>query len=267
MQKFSYHTHTNFSDGKNSVEEMIKTAVKLGWEELGLSDHLIVHKNANIYGDYQQRDFEECLDFYQKRSDMIRRIAKKYSIKTLIGFEVDYFLYDGWEDEFKNFLKQIDHDYLISGNHFFCSDDDSEIMNIWFYNNLINTNSAKTHEYIIRHYETMCKAIKSGLFDFLAHPDYVRRVEGYGNFSYKNEQEKVIKALVESGIGCEISTKGIRNCGCLYPENKMLEMLVEANVPMVVSDDAHSCMELGYFFDVAEKALDMVGCHNRLRLK
>ena len=45
MQKFSYHTHTNFSDGSNSLEQMLEKAVSLGWSEIGISDHLIIHKD------------------------------------------------------------------------------------------------------------------------------------------------------------------------------------------------------------------------------
>ena len=44
-QNFSYHTHTNFSDGKNTVLEMVKRAKELGFCELGISDHLSIHKN------------------------------------------------------------------------------------------------------------------------------------------------------------------------------------------------------------------------------
>lgn len=45
MQNFSYHTHTVFSDGHNTIEEMLDRAEELGWREIGISDHLIVHKN------------------------------------------------------------------------------------------------------------------------------------------------------------------------------------------------------------------------------
>lgn len=45
MQKFSYHNHTNFSDGKCSLEDMVAQAKAIGFCEMGISDHLIVHKN------------------------------------------------------------------------------------------------------------------------------------------------------------------------------------------------------------------------------
>ena len=35
-----YHMHSVLSDGKNSYEEMIKTAIDIGLEEVGFSDHV-----------------------------------------------------------------------------------------------------------------------------------------------------------------------------------------------------------------------------------
>ena len=33
------HLHTTFSDGKNSPEEMVEEAIRLGLSEIGFSDH------------------------------------------------------------------------------------------------------------------------------------------------------------------------------------------------------------------------------------
>ena len=41
MQKFSILTHTVGYDGKNTVAEMIQHAIKLKWEAIGISNHII----------------------------------------------------------------------------------------------------------------------------------------------------------------------------------------------------------------------------------
>lgn len=56
MQNFSYHTHTVFSDGHNTIEEMLDRAEELGWREIGISDHLIVHQK------YYPQPFFSALD-------------------------------------------------------------------------------------------------------------------------------------------------------------------------------------------------------------
>ena len=37
--KINFHTHTTFSDGKNTPEEMILSAIQKGISILGFSDH------------------------------------------------------------------------------------------------------------------------------------------------------------------------------------------------------------------------------------
>ena len=57
-QKFTLHTHTVGFDGRNSVEEMVKRAIELGFETIGFSNHFIVHpdiKNSKMYK-YAVRD-------------------------------------------------------------------------------------------------------------------------------------------------------------------------------------------------------------------
>ena len=36
---FDLHTHTTFSDGRNSPEEMVLSAIGMGMSTLGISDH------------------------------------------------------------------------------------------------------------------------------------------------------------------------------------------------------------------------------------
>ncbi len=39
MPYCGYHTHTTFSDGKNTMEEMLQAAIRLGMPAIGFSDH------------------------------------------------------------------------------------------------------------------------------------------------------------------------------------------------------------------------------------
>lgn len=282
MQKFSYHTHTSFSDGKCSLEQMLDKAVSLGWEEIGVSDHLIIHKNMKSSPVYEMivksnsfnaphvyRDsFDTSLDVFRRNSEYIRGVAKKYPIKVFIGYEVDYFTYDGWEDEFKNFIKQIDYDYLLNGNHFFFDENGDNLIDIYRFDNLDPILCVDSFEnYISRHYKTIQKAVNSGLFDILAHLDYARRSVMHKVFPCINERLNIVDCLKQSGMGVEISTKGLRKVDSFYPEDFILKELIKKNVPIVIDDDAHNVGELGYKFDKAEEKLKELGCCNRYRLK
>ena len=35
----NYHTHTNFSDGNNTAEEVVLSAIEKGFNAIGFSDH------------------------------------------------------------------------------------------------------------------------------------------------------------------------------------------------------------------------------------
>ena len=50
--------------------------------------------------------FKNSLDCFRKHSECVRKAAKNFPIKVFIGYEVDYFTYDGWEDEFKEFIRK-----------------------------------------------------------------------------------------------------------------------------------------------------------------
>lgn len=278
MQSFSYHTHTNFSDGENSVEEVIEQAIKLGWDSIGISDHLIIHKNmkqspvydilikscAHIYND----DFDKCLPIFQKRADYIRKISKNFPIKVYIGFEVDYFTYNGWEEEFKNFISKIDHDYLINGNHFFFDETCDNLLNIYKYNETPDDKKADSYQsYLKRHYKVIKQSVKSGLFDILAHLDYARKDKLHKDFPCIQERLEIIDYLKKYNVAMELSTKGLRKIGDFYPEEFVLKKAIDSGVSIVVNDDAHNIRELGYCFNKAEDRLSELGCKNRFMLK
>lgn len=276
IQNFSYHNHTNFSDGGNSLEEMAAQAKKIGFCEMGVSDHLIVHKNMEQSpswpmmsvrsGSYMYRhDFMSNLAIYQKHCEHIRKVSKAENIKLYVGFEVDFFTYDGWAEEFNEFLSQLDYDYLISGNHYLF-DEKGEIIFDIEQNTADLLGVEKTRELVRQHFVNIKKAVDSGLFTFLAHFDYVRKMGGQycQPEDYKNEKSAVLDSLAAHNCGIEISTKGLRKINDFYPSSEILKQVAERNIKTVISDDAHSVGELGADFAKAEKELQKYDITNRL---
>ena len=96
MQNFTYHTHNHEQDfdGHQSAEEMIAAAEEKGFAEIGVSNHLICHKNLRIENGYQpmfRQDFKSGEECYKKHIELIRQAAEKHRIKVRVGFEVDFF--------------------------------------------------------------------------------------------------------------------------------------------------------------------------------
>ena len=278
VQKFSYHSHTNFSDGHESALAMVRRAKEIGFCELGISDHLIVHKNMRSspsckVNDYMRlqphiynTDFKNILPSFQRHCEELRQVAKEENFKLYIGFEVDFFTYDGWLEELQEFLKQLDYDYVISGKHFLFDEECEQVVNLTDLAKLYDDSAIYT-DYLQRHFKTMAMAVKTKMFKFLAHIDYARRLGdnicGPNNFVV--EKLEVLDALAENNIGVEISTKGLRKVNDFYPDGNILQAAAERNIAFVISDDAHEANELGNWFVDAEERLRQFNIKNRLQ--
>ncbi|MFH1519142.1 MAG: DNA polymerase/3'-5' exonuclease PolX [Candidatus Omnitrophota bacterium] len=99
------HVHCNYSDGRNSIEEIARAAKKRGYEYLGVADHsqgLRIAKGVSIE------------QLYEKIEE-IKRVNKKLkNIKVLAGAEVDI-LGDGSLDYPDKVLSRLD--FVIAAIH------------------------------------------------------------------------------------------------------------------------------------------------------
>lgn len=278
IQHFSYHTHTNFSDGQNSLEEMIDHAQGFGLTELGISDHLIVHKNMRqsrsqaslqkYYAPYIYNDsFKEILPKFQKHCDEIHQLGRRKNIRLLVGFEVDFFTYDGWLEEFKEFVSQLDYDYLLTGNHFLFDEKGEDLFNIDDLKSIYSDSSCY-NDFIVRHFATLKQAVLSRMFNFLAHIDYIRRLgdDVCGQDMFVAQKTEVLKTLAATDTGIEVSTKGLRKDGYTYPYGWMLQEIANLGIKVVLSDDAHRVNELADHFADAEKMLEQYKICRRLHI-
>ena len=239
---------------------------------------MIVHKNieqspswpimmsrsgSHIY----KKDFKSALSKYQEHCEKIRRLSGTENFKIYVGFEIDFFTYSGWLEELKDFLSQLDYDYVISGNHFIFDEKCETIYNIdKRLSGIID--KSKIQNLIRSHFKTIAQSAQSGIFKFVAHLDYVKKMgtEFCSTEDYLNEKSLIISALKKSGIGAELSTKGLRKIGCFYPDDWFLDKIKQQDISVVISDDAHRVEELGYGFAIAEEKLNEVKITKRLKL-
>jgi DNA polymerase (family 10) len=100
-----FHVHTNYSDGVNTLNEMVNGARELGYKYIGITDH---SKSARYANGLKEEDI-------LKQFDEIDRLNEKYTdIKILKGIESDI-LKDGSLDYEEDFLKQFD--FVIASVH------------------------------------------------------------------------------------------------------------------------------------------------------
>jgi len=75
------HTHTTFSDGENTLEEMVQKAIELGYEYYGITDHA---------PSVASRGEAEVKKMLEKRREEIENLDKHFKqIKLFYGLEVN----------------------------------------------------------------------------------------------------------------------------------------------------------------------------------
>lgn len=108
MMKLTHdlHTHTKFSHGKNTIEEMVKRARELKIPKLTISDH---GRNHPFFG-VDPKDFKvmrEEIDFYNNQFD---------DIDILLGVEANIIGSDGTIDVYDEELENCD--VIYAGYHY-----------------------------------------------------------------------------------------------------------------------------------------------------
>jgi len=99
------HVHTNFSDGKGTIESMAEAAIALGYEYLIFCDHSQSLKVANGLAP----------DRLKKKMDAVRKADSEYGeIRLLCGSEVDI-LKDGALDYEDDLLAELD--FVVASVH------------------------------------------------------------------------------------------------------------------------------------------------------
>ena len=102
MYKQNLHTHTTYTDGRNTPEEIIAVALARGFDSIGFSEHTL-----NAYSPALNQLTEEKTALYQKE---IGELKEKYRGK------LDIFC--GLEYEFYSEVPQDGYDYLIGSVHY-----------------------------------------------------------------------------------------------------------------------------------------------------
>lgn len=96
--KGDLHTHTKWSDGRATIEEMAESALRLGYEYIAISDHSPSQTIANGLS----------IERLRAKQKELETVAKKFrNIKVLMGTEVDI-KSDGTLDYPDNVLKELD---------------------------------------------------------------------------------------------------------------------------------------------------------------
>lgn len=204
------HLHSNFSDGKNSIEEMTKMAIKLGLERVTFTDHV--------------RASTKWIDEYVKE---IKRVQKKYpEINIYSGIETKVINLDGNIDAKKSFFKKVD--FVLAAfhripkeNRIYLSKEEiiknkKIALNLW--------------------YKAIMRVLENKNVNIIAHPTSILKI--YKIRLPKWIKEKIAKKAKEENKIFEISGKH------KVPNKNFIEILKETGIKFSKGSDSHSIKEL-----------------------
>jgi histidinol-phosphatase (PHP family) len=235
-----------------NAERYREAATERGIAELGVAEH--IHRFTQALGIWEHAwwrkwatdDVDAYCGFVREETDL------------KLGIEADYVR--GREDRIARFLDERDWDYVVGSVHFVRDDavdlEGPDWQHVWGR----GEGADKVWE---RYFATLAMAARSGLYDIMAHPDLVK-VWGSARPAPERDPrfyyEPAIEAMLEGGVAMEMSTAGLRKpVGELYPAPALLEMAVDAGIPIALSSDAHVPDQLGFRYDDAVAALTDAG--------
>lgn len=241
-----FHTHTTFSDGKNTAEEMVLHAIAMGLSAIGISDH------ASGDNDYSMKK-EDILSYRRE----VTRLKEKYQgqIEVLLGIELDA---DGIDTS-------APYDYAIASVHHmtvagkdYCIDlspDETRRMLTEGFGGDFDS-LAEAYFEKLTNYALSSGANIVGHFDLLTKFSEVGIPFDTESPRYKAAWQAALSALADRMV-FEINTgaisRGYRTSP--YPAFPILQELYARGGKVVLSGDAHSAAAICGHFDKAEKIL------------
>jgi histidinol-phosphatase (PHP family) len=234
------HNHTPLCrHATGEPEEYIQKAVEKGIAVYGFADHAPM----NFDPKYRMK-FEE-MDKYEQK---IISLSQKYdNIKILLGYEVDF------TPETDKRVLERNVDYFIGSIHFLDNwgFDNPEFIKEW--------NGRNVDDVYREYFYLVEKMAESKMFDIVGHIDLVK-VFGHKTVTpVRDIAKKAVKAIKKSGMAVELNTAGLRKpVKELYPGDEILEMVLEENIDITFSSDAHSPDQVGFMLsETVEKAKKM----------
>lgn len=244
----NFHTHSNWCDGKNTVEEMILGALAQGYSTLGFSSHAVFPADPWEWPLTQEKGLRYAAE--------VRALAARYSdrIRVLCGVEADYI--QGAASPDRTVYAALKPDYVIGSVHAVVAPDGTwvDVDNTpELLVRGVNEHFAGDFRAFVSAYFAQQRAMAASCdFDVIGHPDLVRKFNRvlccFDETAdwYRTELERTADAFAASGKLTEVNTGGIARgwIDDAYPSAEFRALLRARGVRFILSADAHSVDDL-----------------------
>lgn len=234
---FDFHNHSFQSpDGENSVEDMVKQAIKLGMKHYTITDHLEINKFYD-----EEFLYEEPV---RQSSVLLPVLKEKYKDKISLqyGVELGQPLHD--MELTNRMLASYNYDFIIGSCHMVRGYDD-------FY--FLDYNEIDPNFLLKLYFEELLEMAEWGKFDSLGHLTYpLRYIVGDKKIPvdmkpYDSIIDEIFRTLIKNEKGIEINTSGLRqNIGLTLPGYTYVKRFYDLGGRILtIGSDAHCVSDLG----------------------
>ncbi len=253
---YTYHTHTDRSDGGANLTEMLRGAAAAGIHEYGVSDHMVLNDLPRHVS--WTMDFAELPDYVSE----IRQAAASSELRVRLGLEMDYFPRFWQEPRVSQILEGGQFDYFIGSVHFIDDFALDSSPDDW-----LSLSTGDVDEIYRRYWQAVTEMAMLPVFTIIGHLDLPKKFNIYPSVRFEREIEIALTAIKTAGAAVEINTAGWdKPCGEAYPSLELLEQCVDFGIPLVISDDAHCPQDIGRYFDRGVALAVQAGTENLWRL-
>ncbi|MCK4784915.1 MAG: PHP domain-containing protein [Desulfobacteraceae bacterium] len=202
------HLHTNFTDGKASIAQVIRRAEELGLTEIAFTEHVRADS-----------------DWFPRFVDEIRRLAETSTVRVLVGAEVRITDFEGSLDISSAIRRQCD--IILGSVHRFPGKNGQ----------CLNFADIPKDEFADIEYRLSLGLIQQGSADVLAHPGGMssRYLGGFPDDLYLS----LMAEAKRSGMAIEINSSYIKDF------KKYLSLLEKTDPYISIGSDVHLLSQLG----------------------
>lgn len=261
--RFSYHTHSEFCDGRATAAQMAEAAARSGYSILGFSSHAPLPFKTNWNMAW------EDLEAYADEVARLKALWAPKGLEILLGLEVDYIagLASPGDQAYRvipldNVIGSVHYIVGLPGGAFTVDEPAGE-----FERHLRKATGGESKPLWREYYRAMVGMIEAGGFDIIGHFDLVKKNKEKTK-DFDEEDKAYLDAAFEAAdrageLGCitEVNTGGIARgkTGSVYPSLPILRHMRQAGVRLTLGDDAHAPAHLGAYQRRAVEAAEAAG--------
>jgi len=211
-----YHVHSDHSDGRDNIDDMVRAAADKGLREVAITDH----GHGKMSNGLKRRKYTHC-------KALVEKASVDHKIKTLFGVEANIVGIDGKIDVIVQ--DRVHIDILLCGIHRLVKVDISSFFCWLLPNWFAGISKIWTKRLRRRNTEVMKRAIEKNDVDIWVHP----------NRYFKLDVIEVAKTCVERGTAIELNGQRIS----FRPID--FERMLALGAKFVINSDSHQTGRVG----------------------